>query len=159
VPVALATPRLALEPVALSDAPELCDLLADRALHRYTDSAPPTPDEMRARVARWLVGRSSDGPERWSNWVVRLRATRALIGHVQVGTTDATATLGYLIARPARRRGYAREALVALLAHLRAESVARVEASIDPANAASVALAEQLGLRRVGATEIWAAAL
>jgi ribosomal-protein-alanine N-acetyltransferase len=59
--------------------------------------------------------------------------------------------LGWIIARPFSRQGYMTEAVGALLKHcFLALDVHRIEATINPANAASRALATRLGFQQEG---------
>ncbi len=152
------TARLALEPIGIAHADELHALLADPDLHRFTDSGPPTLDEICLRCARWETGRSPDGREQWWNWAGRARDDQGLVGHFQLGVIGGVATLGYTVARARQRRGFAREALAAVLARLPVD-VRLIEASIDPANVASIGLIEGLGLERVAGVELWRRAL
>ena len=123
-------------------------MFGDPELHGFTDSAPPSRAELRARCARWVTGRSPDGRERWFNWLARLEGV--VIGHFQASVRDdGVASLAYTVARPWQRRGLATEALRGVIDWLRGLRVTALEASIDPRNRASLALAERLGLRVV----------
>jgi hypothetical protein len=44
---------------------------------------PATPDELRARLALQVRGRSPDGKDVWLNWAVRERRTRHIVGTMQ----------------------------------------------------------------------------
>lgn len=100
-------------------------------------------------------------------WLLRaigLRDTREMIGHI--GFHDAPGAsylepwsaggveLGFAIFAPHRRRGYAREAAVALMQWAREIHLVRsFVVTISPSNRASLALAASLGFVRVGAHE------
>jgi RimJ/RimL family protein N-acetyltransferase len=58
--------------------------------------------------------------------------------------------VGYRIFPEHRRRGYATEAVRALLDWARAQGIDRFIASVGPKNAPSLALVRQLGFREVG---------
>jgi ribosomal-protein-alanine N-acetyltransferase len=90
-------------------------------------------------------------------WLVRalvLRSERRVVGSAGFHASPdvlGRAELGYEIVPAERRRGYAREAVVALMDW--ASSTGRVRAfraSIAPSNAASQALVASLGFERVG---------
>ncbi|MEP7202742.1 MAG: GNAT family protein [Ilumatobacteraceae bacterium] len=76
-----------------------------------------------------------------------------VIGDVAAGVHDSgrQATIGYTISAHAQGKGYATEAVAAVLAALFAEAgLHRVVASIDPRNPASRRVLEKLGFRYEG---------
>ncbi|HEY1711890.1 MAG TPA: hypothetical protein VGG07_03255, partial [Solirubrobacteraceae bacterium] len=72
--VVLQTARLELEPLTATHAQEMAPVLADERLYTFTGGRPPTLGELRARYARQVKGRSPDGVEGWSNWILRRRS-------------------------------------------------------------------------------------
>lgn len=97
----------------------------------------------------------------WSVRAIGLRSTDQMVGHIGFHTRPAPSylatiapggvELGYTVYPAFRRRGYAREAIVALLAWARAQQgVVRFVVSVSPGNAASNALAASLGFVQVG---------
>ena len=141
-----ATARLAFEPLAPLHAPELAPWLGDPALWRFIPRAPPTADDVARRFAVVSVGDRPNG-DRWLNWVVRRRADGQAVGFVETTVSpDHRAYLAYFVFVPFQRQGYAREACVAALEHLRAHcDVAHVRAEVDTRNEASQRLLETLG--------------
>src|SRR5665213_1299490 len=87
----------------------------------------------------------------WENWVGFLRETREPVGSFQATIMrDGRAHLAYLIFPKHWRRGYASEAMSAVVDHLfRDHDVDRVVAEMDARNQASIALAKHLGLSAV----------
>jgi RimJ/RimL family protein N-acetyltransferase len=90
-------------------------------------------------------------------WLVRalvLRAERRVVGSAGFhGPPDVTglAELGYEIVQRDRRRGFAREAVVALMGWAEGTGQVRAfRASIAPGNEASMALVRSLGFEHVG---------
>jgi RimJ/RimL family protein N-acetyltransferase len=81
-----------------------------------------------------------------------LECRSILVGDVAVHLHhDArVAEVGCTLARDHQGHGYAGEALRALVDQLDQRGVRRVEAEIDPRNAASIALFERLGFVHVG---------
>lgn len=170
----LHAPGRRLEPLAEAHADELFALLADPALHRHLDEAPPASAEALRRRYRALVAgpppeRRAAG-ERWLNWVVRPvddpaagavtsrgdetdPPSRAPAGFVQATVLgDGRAWVAFVIGRPHQRRGHARAATDAMLRHLaRAHGVARFLANVDEENRASLALVARLGFRAADA--------
>ena len=144
----LAGAGVTLEPQTAAHAAALFAVIGDPALYAYIDAPPPQSEAaLRARLLRLEARRSPDGSEQWLNWVVRDPAG-TVVGYVQATVTpDRSAEIAYVIGRAHWRRGYAVAACRAMLAEL-AETygVARVTVTLDPANAASLALARKLGL-------------
>jgi Ca2+:H+ antiporter len=144
----LATPRLRLEPLVAAHADALFVALADPAIYRYVDDGPPaSAAELRARYARLARRRSPDGAELWLNWALVPADASAPVGFVQATVrADRTALVAYVLAPAARGRGLAAEAVAAMLEHLAAaHDVRRALATVDAANAPSLALLERLG--------------
>lgn len=97
-----------------------------------------------------------------AQWLVRaivLREEgRPMVGHIGFhGSPGRNARkdpkaleVGYTVFAPYRRRGYATEAVRALLSWATAEGVDRFLASVGPDNIPSLALVRRLGFREVG---------
>jgi RimJ/RimL family protein N-acetyltransferase len=143
----LRTPRLVLNPLAVSDAVLIGEALRDPALYRYLPQPIPADEaEVRALVARWSGG-SRDPDLLWMNWIGVETATLARVGLFQVTIEPAerTARIGYIIFTAMQHRGFGREGVGALVADLEArEDVDVVLAEISEANRASRALIESL---------------
>lgn len=81
-------------------------------------------------------------------------AARTMVGHCGYhGAPDESGMveIGYTVAEPYRRRGYAIEAARGLIRHAFShEQITRVRACIRPDNEPSLALVAKLGFRRVG---------
>jgi RimJ/RimL family protein N-acetyltransferase len=160
---ALTTQRLVLEPLRPDHARELAPVLADPALHAFTDGEPASEAELRARFARQAAGRSPDGAQGWLNWVARDRATHAPVGTVQATITDdadaRTAALAWVVATSRQGEGLATEAARAARDWLRDHGATRFAAHIHPDHGASAAVARHLGLaatdERVGGEVRW----
>jgi ribosomal-protein-alanine N-acetyltransferase len=101
-------------------------------------------------------------------WLARalvLRSARRMVGHAGFHSAPAPAylaeflpggiELGYTVFAGDRRRGYAREAVLALMAFARSEApgLTGFVASIAPDNSASLALARALGFTKIGEHE------
>ena len=97
--------------------------------------------------------------QRWLARAIVLReAGRPLIGHVgfhgEPGLNSAAAPaaveIGYSILPEHRRRGYASEAVAALLDWARTQDIHHFVASVAPDNAPSLAIIQKLGFVRTG---------
>jgi RimJ/RimL family protein N-acetyltransferase len=143
-------PRLVLEPLRVGHAEEMAGLLDDPLLHAFTGGRPSTEEELRRRYRSQAGERSHDGSQRWFNWIVRLGATGPPAGTVQATVTvedgRCIAALAWVIATEYQRRGYAREAAIAMVAWLRAQGADRLVAHIHPAHRASMNVARALAM-------------
>jgi RimJ/RimL family protein N-acetyltransferase len=140
------TPRLRLDPLRVKDAEEMAALLDDDRLHRYTGGHPETLGQLRARYARQVAG----VPRGWHNWIVRMRESDAVVGTVQATRFDEdgrpAAELAWVILIGHQGNGYAREAAAAMAACLREQGVEVLVAHVHPEHAASIVVAQSLGL-------------
>ena len=158
----LATDRLVLAPMSVSDAAELHALLWSPDARTGTDDGPAASlRDVRARIRRWERRRSPDGSEIWLNWTLRLKDDQTAVGRMQATVTDRWADVAWVIGQPFRNQGYATEAgrciAVWLLDFF---SVDEVRATIHPDNTASRRVATNVGLRRGGertsdGDEVW----
>jgi RimJ/RimL family protein N-acetyltransferase len=146
----LRTPRLDLEPLRVDHAAEAATAFADERLHAFTGGRPATEEELRRRYAVQVAGRSPDGTQAWLNWMLRERATGALVGTVQATVAGDGAELAWVIAVPHQGRGFAREAARATADWLRGRGIARFTAHVHPDHAASAGVARALGLAPTG---------
>jgi [ribosomal protein S5]-alanine N-acetyltransferase len=118
--------------------------LQDRALYAYIpDQQPMSIDELRTRYERYVTAAPPD--QRWLNWIAF--AGDDPVGHVQATAYADRCDVAWLIFPRYWRRGYGTAAVRAMLPLLDRP----IHASIDPRNAASIALARRVGLELAGA--------
>lgn len=144
------TERLRLEPLDPEHADLLYEGLSDEELYRYITEAPPKSAEaLRERYQELARRTSPDGRETWLNWAVA-RTSGGYVGWVQATVRrDGSAEIAYVFFRSAWGRGYAREAVEGMIAHLREIwSIKICRASVDGKNVRSLALLEALDFRR-----------
>lgn len=157
---AILTRRLELRRTRIDDAAAMFEALRRPEMYAFIPRyAPKTVADVEARFARVIQETAPDRTEQWLNWTVWLRESGAGIGTIEATVnTDHCISIGYLFDPRFWRRGYAREAVAAMLAHLAAAGASSFEASVDIRNAASKALAASLGFHHVttaGADETW----
>jgi ribosomal-protein-alanine N-acetyltransferase len=148
----LLTERLELRPLVADDAPALFAIFSDPAVMRYWSTAPWSE----LQVALDYIER--DRKAMAEGLFVRLGIVRAedaaLLGTCTLFSFDEQcrrAETGYGLATSAWGHGYACEAVTALLDWgFSALSLNRIEADIDPRNAASARALERLGFVREG---------
>ena len=82
-------------------------------------------------------------------WAVELKDAGKVIGNIYCGNRDfETKEVGYIINKQYQRKGYAAEALDAVIKNTFIEGTHRVYAECDPRNTVSWKLLEKVGLKR-----------
>jgi RimJ/RimL family protein N-acetyltransferase len=138
---------LILDPLEESHAGLMFDGLGDPELYRYLDGGPPIDREsLLDRYRRLAQRRSPDGEEVWLNWIVFLAGVAAPIGFVQATiSADEEADIAYLLLASARNKGYAAEAVTAMLEWIASShGVRRFVATVAPGNIHSITLLHRL---------------
>jgi len=152
----LRTERLDLLPLSL----EFCRavLAGDRSLASrlfgYEIGAWPEGDELRAAFPHYVnVLTLRPDLAGWHGRAIVVRDSGTVAGSVNLKgrPRNGRAEVGYGLLEAYRGRGYAREAARAAVARAFLDvATAEVVAVIDPSNAASIRVAESLGMRRTG---------
>jgi len=112
----LATPRLLLRPIALSDSPSLYEIYSDPETMKYWSSEPLDSLEAARENVRQDVELAASG-HAWF-WAICLRETGGVIGKcaaLNYSAQNLRAEIGYILNRNAWRQGIMREALVAVI--------------------------------------------
>lgn len=148
--------RLVLRQPRGSDLEPLLPGWSDPEMVRYTDHR----DDPRAFVASFIADMQSKSPgDRepggpWFQFVIERREDEAVLGDLGVGfgvPGERQVELGWRILPPFQRRGYAREAVSALIPWLiEAHHIHRFVAVAAADNSASIALLRSLGFRQEG---------
>ena len=143
------TPRLVLEPQVAKHADAMFALLQDPAIYEHENEPPASIEWLRERFRKLESRTSADGQEAWLNWVVR-GASSELMGYVQATIhRDASAAIAYVFASRYWGRGFASEAVDAMLAELAEyHSVRSVHAVLKRDNLRSIRLLERCGFTR-----------
>lgn len=151
LPLPIATERLVIDRLAPADAPALAAYRSEPDVARYQSWDAPYPLE---RAEAFIAADAKDAagaPGTGVNLAVRLDG--ALVGDVYVSVPSVPgvpAEVGVTLAPAGQGRGLATEAVGAVVhSLLAATTVQVVQAYIDHRNAASLALFERLGFRRV----------
>lgn len=145
-------PRLTLRWISSEDVDALYNIFSNHEVMRYW-STPPLPDR---NAALELLDDIHDGFRRQSllKWGVARRSDDALIGTTTLYNLDFSnrrAEMGYALGREHWGQGYMGEALQALLKYcFEGLDLRRIEADVDPRNAASIQTLERLGFQREG---------
>lgn len=149
----LETVRLRLEPLEARHAALLFDGLRDEQLYAYIDEDPPVGIEaLIERYQRWESRQSPDGSQAWLNWALFAIEEARYVGWIQATVHGREhGDVAYVLFRDAQGKGYGREAVAALIAHLVDDwAVPRLRAFVDARNRRSIALLEALGFTLAG---------
>ncbi len=146
------TKRLTIRPIVRGDAAGLHACYGDPDVMRFWDSRPSRDV---AETRRWIP-RSTP---HFAMWAILTRDGKRFLGMLNFHRRHAghrRLAIGYILAKKHWRRGYMHEALVPFIGHCFGDHRAggldshRIEAEIEPENAASRALAEKLGFQAEG---------
>jgi RimJ/RimL family protein N-acetyltransferase len=135
-----------------TDAPALLAVFGDPAVMRYW-ATPPLADlaEAAALVQQARINAQAGTGFRWA---IARRADDALVGTCSLFHLDlpnGRAELGFALGQAWWGQGLAAEAIALAIGHaFGAMGLARIEADVDPRNAASLRALERMGFRREG---------
>jgi len=144
--------RICLRCIEESDLDQLYSIFSDPKVMRYWSTLPLESFE----EARTLLKEIQTGNQQRTmvKWGVALKATDIMIGTVtlfHLEQSQGRAEIGYAQARAYWGHGYIHEALQSLLTYAFEEMrLRRVEADVDPRNAASIKTLERLGFQKEG---------
>jgi len=143
------TPRLRLRPRTMADLEDCLAMDRDPEVVRYIDGPWSDPLAHRRFVEARIQAAYPDG---LGYWTIRTRTDAAFLGWVLLIPLDGTGPeieIGWRLVRASWGRGYASEAAAPILAHARSHGI-RAVADIHADNAASMRVAEKIGMRRLG---------
>jgi RimJ/RimL family protein N-acetyltransferase len=149
---AIDTARLSLRWISAADTDAFYAIYSNPQVMRYW-STPPLADR---EAAVNLIKKIQEDWKRRAilKWGIALQTDDQLIGSVTLFNLDFThrrAEIGYALGRDYWGQGYMNEALMALLKHaFEVLDLHRIEADVDPRNAASIKTLERLGFQREG---------
>jgi len=150
--VLIATERLVVRRFRPADAPVLAAYRSDPEVARFQSWDAPFP-LLRAETA--VANFIASDPDRagWFQYAIEHAKDRVLIGDVAVRLHDnlKQAEIGFTLAAAYQKRGYATEAVSAVLDRLfRVQGLHKVGGECDARNKASAGLFERLGFTREG---------
>lgn len=151
------TERLILRPHQLSDFGDVAAMWSDPDVVRYIGGRPASREESWARLLRYAGSWSLLG---FGFWTFRDQATGAYLGEggllqgqraLEPGFGD-TPEVGWALTPVAQGKGYAGEAVGAILNWADARGIERTVCMIEPDNSASIKLAGRLGFAEYART-------
>jgi aminoglycoside 6'-N-acetyltransferase len=149
--VLLSTERLIIRRFRPDDADAFARYRSDPEVARYQSWIAPFPAAEARRLVTGFGVAVEDAPG-WFQYAIEPRAEGGLAGDVALcrHTNGMQAELGYTLAAAHQGKGYATEAVRAVLDRAFGTGLRRVSAECDARNAASARLLERLGFRREG---------
>lgn len=143
------TARLFLRPLSLFDSEALFPVFSDADTMRYWAHGPvETLDGMRESL-KYNLAAEGEPPNAFA--ICETESGPALGWVSLYAFSHGNAGAGYILGEAARGKGYAREAMTALLDHAFGERrLHRIYLDIDPENSASIRLAQSMGFRWEG---------
>ena len=147
------TERLLIRPTAAEDWPAVRNIwaaLAPLPMAQYDKPHNTDPENVRARISRW-----ADFTRRGTEHMFfAVCLDDAVIGYFAFNQRKTGYEVGYSFHPAHHGKGYAKEALTALLSHLRSQGFARFSAGTALNNAPSVRLLTGLGFRLTGTEQV-----
>ncbi|BAZ11831.1 putative acetyltransferase [Calothrix sp. NIES-4071] len=145
------TQRLLLEPLKLTHAVALYQLLQDKRIYEYIPtSAPASLEILEQRYQKLETRLSPDGSEAWLNWAVYIKEYKAYAGYIEATVLPGVARIAYILAPQFWKQGYAYEACKCLISILwRDYNITEIIAEVDTRNLASFRLLERLGFTHI----------
>lgn len=148
----LETERLVLRQARQADVPACLRVAQDDAVMRYYGVEPFTAEQQAVDEFEWQHRIFADGTG--IRWVITERDRDLYLGDVgyhEIKAQHKRAEIGYKLAPAYWRRGLMTEALTAVLDYgFASMGLNRVEALVDPRNAASAGLLRKLGFTQEG---------
>jgi len=149
---AITTPRVILRWISEDDIDGLYEVFSDPRVMRYWSSGPLANREAAVQLQREIAAGNKN--ESMLKWGIALRESNTLIGTTtlfNLNLDNGRAEIGYAMASAYWGNGYMNEALQGLLSHaFDVMNLRRLEADVDPRNAASIRTLERLGFQREG---------
>jgi RimJ/RimL family protein N-acetyltransferase len=147
----LASNRLRIRRLTRDDVPSIFTYRSDPEVSRYQNWAPASLEEAE-RSLEPAFPLTAPAPDQWFQLGICLASSGQLIGDCGLhllGNGPGQVEVGITLNPLHQKRGYALEAMRMLLSYLFDQlEVHRVFGSVDPRNAASVALLKRAGMRQ-----------
>ncbi|WP_126650580.1 GNAT family N-acetyltransferase [Chryseobacterium aureum] len=148
----LYTERLLLRDITLDDQQDIFNYRSDAEANQFQGWIPETLEEVERFIQR--NNKEFNQPESWYQLLITDKETKAVIGDIGVhfiGEENVQAEFGITINTSFQGKGYASEAIKAVIDHLFNDlHKHRITASVDPDNTPSIQLMERIGLRKEG---------
>lgn len=145
----ITSPRLYIRPLVINDAERLFHYRKDAKVNQFQGWIPKTLKDTRNFIDN--TAKKPNLPNTWFQLAVTGKDTNEFIGDIGIHFKEETEQvgLGYTIAKQQQMKGYATEALQAIISLLFSQmGKHRVTASVDPRNLPSIRVLEKLHFRK-----------
>nr|WP_321452595.1 GNAT family N-acetyltransferase [uncultured Carboxylicivirga sp.] len=146
----IATKRLIIRPLLLSDKEAVFEYRSDKETNKYQGWIPDTIRDVELFIAK--IAKQINQPETWFQCVMIEKKSEKIIGDVGIhfmGEENLQVELGCTLNKHFQSKGYATEAVEAVMDYLFNQlDKHRIIASIDPENSNSIKLVERIGFRK-----------
>lgn len=142
------TQRTFLKAIKPSDNEAVFAYRSDAETNKFQGWIPKTIEEVNEFIAK--NPQEFNEPNTWFQWVIIERETQQLIGDIGIHfMNEAEVELGCTLSKKHHGKGYASEALKAVIDHLfHRYKKQRVKTSMDPQNKPAIQLMERLGFKK-----------
>jgi RimJ/RimL family protein N-acetyltransferase len=144
----LTTERLKLRPIEAKDAESVFEYRSDYDANKYQGWIPKKVEEVYVLIND--CAGEPDVPDTWFQFVIYEKKMKKIIGDLGVHFIgDKQAEIGCTIAKQHQEKGYATEAIKAVIDYIfKKLGKHRIIASMDPQNIAIMNLLEKIGFRK-----------
>jgi RimJ/RimL family protein N-acetyltransferase len=152
------TPKLTIEPLQLRDLDTFVEYRRDPEVARYQSWESDYSARQALDLFESQIGVTFPECDQWLQLGIRLRDTDQLVGDLAIHNLGKNVVeIGFTISRPYQRKGFAREAVSALMQELvRKFETKSCIATPDSRNTASIRLLETLGFSEKPELGWWA---
>lgn len=142
------TERLLNRPISLKNKHDIFAYRSDAGANKYQNFIPKSVEEVEEFISK--NPKEINIPGSWFQLVIEVKETGIVIGDIGLHfIDDQQAELGITLNKEYHGKGFAKEALTAVIDYLFNElNKHRITASIDPENTASIKLFERIGFRK-----------
>ncbi len=148
--VHIKTERLTIKSVSLTDAPDMFEYRTDECVVRFQTLNPKSINEIEDFIKDYTKFFNIE--DKWFQLGIYLH--EKMIGDIGIhfiGPRNMQCEIGYTISHLYQNNGYGKESVRGVVNYLFKElKKHRIVASVDPGNAASIALLESVGFRKEG---------
>ena len=121
-----------------------------RIYERIPLSPPSSPEELEIRFSKLEAGAPPDRNEEWLNWLVFDETLKRYVCWVQATISGSIADLSYVVFPDFWKMGYGFQSVMLMIEYLEFHfALCKIRATMSTGNAASITLAEKIGMKRV----------
>ena len=141
--------RLLIREIQSSDVPAIFNYRSDALVNQYQGWIPEKLEEVKGFVEH-KIAKEFNQLDTWFQLTIVIKESNELIGDVGLHFLEnEVVELGVTIAKKNHGKGYATEALKAVIEYLfNKVDKQKIKASVDPRNLASIAMIEKLGFKK-----------